>query len=394
MLTQREEYREQDRALMHAAFPVIYALVFRGQTAEYVDTNTGKPLLLPSALRPNARPAWVHRGSPGFWHEIPLGQDLDSGEQPLTEGERGQITAFRRGLTAYGLELLHVGADPALWARIEAWPRQPDTVEEVLDRIALYSRVVKVHDCVLTNYGYAFPPLRALLRDLATYHDLERVVPLLSGDAMRLFITAGYMYRFLQLNVSLRTVAIAVLQHYGLPTRALDVTHDPTIALWFALNRVKRMGAAPRHERCTEEGYVYALWVPVTYDWTRDQGRYYRWARTRGQGLERLLSPLEPALFADLSASLSMLERDPHTRATRQRAALLTGLIRRADWPANAYAEYLVAKLIVSPQVLAEREKQSALKSFDTDYLFPSPAKDRLLNALSEAGVEGLEMYA
>jgi hypothetical protein len=350
--------------------------------------------LLPSALRPNARPAWVHRGSPAVWHEGPLGQDLDAGKEPLTDDDVAQITAFRRSLTAYGLELLRVGAEPKLWARIEAWPHQRDALEEVLDRIALYSRVIKMHECILTNYGYPFPPLRALLRDLAAYHDLDGVVPLLSAKEMRTFITAGYLHRFLQLNGYLRTVAIATLQHYGLPTTALDVTHDPRIALWFALHTVTRVGATLQHERSPDDGYVYVLWVPVTYDWTQDGGRYYRWARSHGQGLERLLSPLEPALFADLSASLSMLERDPRTRATRQRAALLTGLIRRPEWPPNAYAEYLVAKLIVSPRVLAASEEGPSKNSFAAHYLFPSPVQDRLLNALLEAGVEGLEMYA
>jgi hypothetical protein len=75
---------------------------------------------------------------------------------------------------------------------------------------------------------------------------------------------------------------MAILQHYGLPTKALDVTFDPNVALWLALHVAKRAKRRLSFEDSPQDGCVYVLWVPVTFDWAGDRGRYYRWARTRG----------------------------------------------------------------------------------------------------------------
>ncbi len=75
---------------------------------------------------------------------------------------------------------------------------------------------------------------------------------------------------------------MAILQHYGLPTKALDVTFDSNVALWFALSMAEREGERLRFKAAQETGYVYALWVPVTYDWNGDRGNIYRWSRSKG----------------------------------------------------------------------------------------------------------------
>jgi hypothetical protein len=187
---------------------------------------------------------------------------------------------------------------------------------------------------------------------------------------------------------------MAILQHYGLPTKALDVTFDPNVALWFALHVAKRAKRRLWFEDSPQDGYVYVLWVPVTFDWAGDQGRYYRWARTRGYGVERLLSPLEPAIMVDLSPSMTIIDRDTRTRAVRQRAALLTGLVLRPDWRSNSYAEYLVAKLTVGPEILGEFGSETRFQKYCTSYLFPPPSEDLLLAEMRAAGVKGLEVPA
>jgi hypothetical protein len=60
-------------------------------------------------------------------------------------------------------------------------------------------------------------------------------------------------------------VKLALAQHYGLPTPALDVTADPVIALWFALHK---LGSSPSGEIIAQRigdndlGVVYVFDVP------------------------------------------------------------------------------------------------------------------------------------
>jgi hypothetical protein len=276
--------------------------------------------------------------------------------------------------------------------RLESWEPSGD-LEAILNSVALRSIVKREHNCVLWGGPTPFPPLNALLRDLTRFHDLQ---PLWAGtfsqDAMVQDMRHRYVREFLRVNVQFQPVAMAILQHYGLPTKALDVTFDPQVALWFALNVAQREGERLRFAAAQEPGYVYALWVPITYDWLRDGGKYYRWARSQGYGVEKLTSPIEPAVMVDLSSSMTMIGRDRHTRAIRQRAALLTALVLRPDWSPNAYAEYLVARLTVSPKLLRQLQSQKGHEKYRSAYLIPTAVEDRLLGALIESGVKGLEL--
>jgi hypothetical protein len=107
--------------------------------------------------------------------------------------------------------------------------------------------------------------------------------------------------------------------------------------------------------------------------------------------MERLRSPLEPGVFVELAAGITIIERDERTRAARQKAAMLTGTVVNNDWPINANAEYIVAKLSVSPRLVDDPMAEAFRHSYRVDRLFPSPAEDRLLAALLAAGVKGLE---
>jgi len=63
-------YRDHDRRAFRTDMPVIYELVFRGQTKEYIDPRSARPLLLPNAFRPGVQPAWIDKGPPGLFGNI------------------------------------------------------------------------------------------------------------------------------------------------------------------------------------------------------------------------------------------------------------------------------------------------------------------------------------
>jgi hypothetical protein len=57
-----------------------------------------------------------------------------------------------------------------------------------------------------------------------------------------------------------RGYALARLQHYGIPTAALDVTHEPLVALFFATHSFKRTAdGRAYYVPAEEEGVVYLL---------------------------------------------------------------------------------------------------------------------------------------
>ena len=432
IVTSNKRYREHDRQAFGTEMPVIYELVFRGQTKEYIDRQSARPLLLPNAFRPGVKPAWIDKGPPGAfgniregllalkgkWKErarqaIPrfvfggIDEEFVLPAKPrLTKYDIAQYKASQEGLINYCLQIVGVENPDAFRGKlsqdISVWAPLPGSdLESVLNAVYLYSST-KHHRCILAEHD--IPPFPLLLRDLVRFHDLARcqdrfILPASPGVAVQNFVEnlkTMYVYAFLRANSSYLPVLTAILQHYGLPTRALDVTLDPNVALWFACHRAEKVEGNLHYTRSPESGYVYVLWVPVTIAVADDSGRSYRWAQRRGHrhGVERVSSPLGQALLVDLSASMTMIERDVDTRAVRQRAALMLGNINRPDWPVNVYAEYLVGKIIVAPQVLRGLEVKVWKEKYRTPFLFPSPSEDRLLSALVKAGVKGLEIPA
>ena len=69
-MTSNKKYRELDRQAFGTDLPVIYELVFRGQTKEYIDRQSGRPLLLPNAFRPGVKPTWIDKGPPGLFGNV------------------------------------------------------------------------------------------------------------------------------------------------------------------------------------------------------------------------------------------------------------------------------------------------------------------------------------
>jgi hypothetical protein len=126
--------REQDRRASGTDLPVIYELVFRGQTKEYIDRQSARPLLLPNAFRPGVKPAWIDKGPPGLfgnirerllalegkWHErarrtIPrfVFGDIDEEfvlppKPRLTKYDIAQYKASQKGLINYCLQIVGV----------------------------------------------------------------------------------------------------------------------------------------------------------------------------------------------------------------------------------------------------------------------------------------------
>jgi FRG domain len=428
IVTSNQMYREHDRQAFGTDMPVIYELVFRGQTKEYIDRQSARPLLLPNAFRPGVKPAWIDKGPPGLFGNIREGLlalkgqwkerarqaiprfvfgDIDEKfvlrpKPRLTKDDIAQYKASQEGLINYSLQIVGVenpdafreklSQDPNLWT-----PLPGSDLESVLNAIYSYSST-KHHRCILGQYD--IPPFPLLMRDLGRFHDLGRyqnrfILPATPGLAGQNFVESlktMYVYAFLRANSNYLPVLTAILQHYGLPTRALDVTLDPNVALWFACHRAEKVEGELHYTRSPESGYVYVLWIPVTI--AANGGRSYRQAQRRGHrhGVKTVSSPLELALLVDLSASMTMIERDVRTRAVRQRAALLLGNINRPDWAVNASAEYLVGKIIVGPQVLRGLDVKAWKEKYRTSFLFPSPSEDRLLSALLKAGVKGLEI--
>ena len=110
--------------------------------------------------------------------------------------------------------------------------RYPDPIWNPFLMQFYSSSSTKDHRCILAQYD--IPPFQLLLRDLVRFHDIARcknrfILPASPGVAVQNFVESlktMYVYTFLRAN-SYLPVSTAILQHYGLPTRALDVTRDP-----------------------------------------------------------------------------------------------------------------------------------------------------------------------
>jgi hypothetical protein len=149
---------------------------------------------------------------------------------------------------------------------------------------------------------------------------------------------------------------IALLQHYGVPTTALDVTYDPLIALWFACHRFVRpvlsKGTAPSsaatYEMNPDEGVVYLL-KPI--------GREYEVEDlTRGGNLP----------IAGL-------------RGVRQRGGLLLGATKqKPDLSHLAVHKVYVAPGTFNPYVVP-------FSGYNQKLLFPPPLEDHFYRELLAA---------
>lgn len=140
------------------------------------------------------------------------------------------------------------------------------------------------------------------------------------------------------------TLKLALGQHYGLASTALDWTTDPTVALWFALNRLVAVG----------DGTLQA--TPLEWD------------------AEGVLYCLRPELGH--SANVQIAEQE-ESRPSRQR-----GWVTHTAWGyrPNRVARYLIAAIYFSGSLRDELADRLPSPHF----LFPGASEDRLVGHLHE----------
>jgi FRG domain len=200
----------------------------------------------------------------------------------LTKYDIAQYKASQEGLISYCLQIVGVENPDAFRRKlsrdISLWTPLPGSdLESVLSAIYSYSST-KHHRCILAEYD--IPPFPLLLRDLVRFHDIARcesrfILPASPGVAVQNVVESlktMYVYAFLSANSYYLPVLTAILQHYGLPTRALDVTLDPNVALWFACHRAEKVEGKLHYTRSPESGYVYVLWTGND----RNRGRWWK----------------------------------------------------------------------------------------------------------------------
>jgi hypothetical protein len=139
-----------------------------------------------------------------------------------------------------------------------------------------------------------------------------------------------------------------LLQHYGCPTPFLDITRNPSVALWFALNECERSGGILRYSAT---------------EWKSDPGS---WPTVYVFPLIRGVHP-----FLD---SESILRETDALRPMRQQCGLLGGAGNLAR---NYPARYIALKVRIAPGF----ESRVATVAED---LFPGPDEDGLLKKLLE----------
>jgi FRG domain len=170
---------------------------------------------------------------------------------------RGQAREYRLDRSANAREVLYGDVDavePSLLATSTRF-RQP--LEAVLPAWVLLVRTFLLE---LWSSQLGMPEVA------------ERVRPIIEEDAQRLMT-----------GLDIHLYAIALAQHYGLPTMGLDVTEDLGVALFFALHRTERSGRNIRFIRKTADDPPSTLYVfapDARYRMDHEQAR----PRTTGEG--------------------------------------------------------------------------------------------------------------
>lgn len=151
---------------------------------------------------------------------------------------------------------------------------------------------------------------------------------------------------------------IGLLQHYGVPTGALDITFDPAVALWFATHRYVPTGRREGYyTRSDTEGVVHVLQAPANQIFDLREGR-----RLGVAGL----------------------------RAIRQQSGLLLGATTSSPDLVHFVVKkiYVVAHSINRVETELNTEKTRCLTQ---EYLFPSAHEDLLYGTLLKHRSSGNE---
>jgi FRG domain-containing protein len=173
---------------------------------------------------------------------------------------------------------------------------------------------------------------------------------------------------------------IAMLQHYGLPTLALDVTSSPLVALFFATHEACDKNFVPS----AKGGLVYVLQVPD--------------------------SPISLQITEGFCVGLDRFQilydhvYDNDARPRRQAAVLLSeidtchrggpaGVFKEEMPHLNRYSEYVAARLWLSAEFWDSQETREFISLQDAARLFPDATTDRLLSLLTKNFSYPIECY-
>ncbi len=122
-------------------------------------------------------------------------------------------------------------------------------------------------------------------------------------------------------GLSKQELQLALLQHYGIPTQALDVTYDPLVALWFAVHQfinVKERTGYYARVKSNSVGVIYSI-----------------------ETLENNITDLRPGKTLPVAG----------LRGQRQRGGLLIG----ATLKNQDLFGYVTRKIFVNPNIFLER---------------------------------------
>lgn len=153
------------------------------------------------------------------------------------------------------------------------------------------------------------------------------------------------------------SACLALMQHYGYRSFFVDVTEDPEIALWFALNKfVKKV-------------------VPIFVDSLNLRSAKVMWARYElvSNGFIYVLG-VTKKLFGERYFSLMKITPTIATRVFRQKAGAIscTGIRRHAD-------DLLLCKIEISDP---QKDLINKVRGIKTEFLFPPPYEDRVYKSL------------
>ena len=238
--------------------------------------------------------------------------------------------------------------------------RSRDDIFERLETQVSEIKVLQLEvDRMLRNKQFAGPVAQSLLKEqLALEASESKLKEQLESEAaqrkLKDFAILKYIYR------NSEHFPIALLQHYGVPTTALDVTFNPVIALWFACHRfvpsIPGKGnvrfSPATYEKNLEEGVVYLM---------KPNGREYEVEDLR-RGRDLPIAGL---------------------RGERQRGGLLLGATKQKP----DLSDLVVYKVYVRRGTF--NTNIAPFSGYSQELLFPSPREDHFYRDLLAAKRSG-----
>lgn len=316
-----------------------YALLFRGQTAEYPETGTNKPLLIPRMFR-----------EPKLGDQRAVDGGLTTPPYPLYEGP---ISSYLETLISERLKAEGVDLNP----------------QKVLLNLGIYGQY--------THARSGYDPFES-----------EPVAPFSFDHPLGIMRHFGNMWHLTGGKYK-EYFLTAIAQHYGASTESLDVTFAPEVALWFATHKLtKASRGSMQYTPWSQEGVVYVLRLAPMHIWElpgkkRVVGHLSK--KPSEWAIEHVAEEVDVPAYVDLQDVFL----DSSTRPRRQQAAFLTELIHFGRLlPPNHYSGYIVAKIVIVPHDSFHQHGGTLRCQDSKERLFPVPDQDKLLAHLLASGFE------